>query len=78
MEACMTMVIQKAAVNRGKCWNAQNQHVLGLSDLSTKWSCTYLLDNIQRAYTTNSNEAELKNSHPLPWRDRVANLSSRI
>ena len=87
MEVRMIVVMQKAAVNWGWCWNAKNQHVLEHSDLSKKWSCTYLLDNIQRACTTNSNEAGLKNSHPLPFqkvpvpmlsRDRVTNLSSRI
>ena len=71
----------------GKCWNAQNQHVPGHSNLSKTWSCTYLLDNIQRVSTTNSNEAGLKNSHPFRFqkmtvpmlsRDRVANLSSRM
>ena len=87
MEVRMAMVMRKAVVNWDKCWNAQNQHVLGHSDLSKKWSCTYPLDNIQRVCTTNSSEAGLKNSHPLPFqkttvpmlsKDSVANLSSRI
>lgn len=54
------MVMQKAAVNWGKCWNSQNLHVLGHSNLSKGWSCTYLLTGIQRVCATNSNEAGLK------------------
>ena len=77
MEARMTMAMRKAAVNWGKCWDAQNQHVLVHSNLSKKWSCTYLLDNVKRVCTTNSNEAGLRNSHPLPFQKTAVPMLSR-
>ena len=47
METRMKMVMQRAAVNWDKCWNAQNQHVPGHSNLSKTWSCTYLLECVR-------------------------------